>query len=388
VCGIVAGTKSEDSSQIGRFGIGFKSVYSYTSSPEIYSANKSFKIENYVHPYSINKKEKMKQGETLFIIPFNHTKKNRKKSFDEIKSRLKHIGLETLLFLKNIYEIEWNIYEEEDKDSGCYFKEIYEINNDYKKVNIIGKKDANTEPNEESWIVFARSVEFEGNSLLVEIAYKTKVEKQKSGKEKTTIISSDNAKLSAFFLTDKDTYLKFIIQAPFRTTPARDNILIEDELNIYLINEIAELVSYSISKIKEIGLLDINFINTLPIIDYGDEDNIKYYIYNIIFNKVKEKFLSDESLLPDYQGGYIKSSQALLARGKDLIDLLTPGQLSMLFNRNDLVWLNDAITVDRNRELRKYLCHVFKVVLIPIFCGLLSEAHTIDDGFYKFENRS
>ena len=37
LCGVGEGTKTEDITQIGKFGIGFKSVYAYTSSPEVHS---------------------------------------------------------------------------------------------------------------------------------------------------------------------------------------------------------------------------------------------------------------------------------------------------------------------------------------------------------------
>ena len=46
VCGIADGTK-EDGTRIGHFGIGFKAVYGYTSTPEIYSGKYSFRIKDY-----------------------------------------------------------------------------------------------------------------------------------------------------------------------------------------------------------------------------------------------------------------------------------------------------------------------------------------------------
>src|SRR2546423_6888202 len=37
ICGIAEGTKSDDLTAIGRFGIGFKAVYAFTDAPEIHS---------------------------------------------------------------------------------------------------------------------------------------------------------------------------------------------------------------------------------------------------------------------------------------------------------------------------------------------------------------
>ena len=46
VCGIAESTK--DKFSIGRFGIGFKSVYTFTDRPEIHSGEEDFAVENYV----------------------------------------------------------------------------------------------------------------------------------------------------------------------------------------------------------------------------------------------------------------------------------------------------------------------------------------------------
>ncbi|HEY0716631.1 MAG TPA: hypothetical protein VGD68_03370, partial [Streptosporangiaceae bacterium] len=53
VCGVAQSSKSGDLTQIGRFGIGFKSVYAYTRSPRIYSAGERFRIESFVRPFAL-----------------------------------------------------------------------------------------------------------------------------------------------------------------------------------------------------------------------------------------------------------------------------------------------------------------------------------------------
>ena len=53
ICGLVEGTGTHDLTRIGKFGIGFKSVYAYTRSPEVHSGDEHFRIENYVHPGAI-----------------------------------------------------------------------------------------------------------------------------------------------------------------------------------------------------------------------------------------------------------------------------------------------------------------------------------------------
>lgn len=71
ICGVGEGTKAEDLTQIGKFGIGFKSVYAYTTTPEIHSGHESFRIENYVRPYAVQPRDIGDSWTTLFVFPFN-----------------------------------------------------------------------------------------------------------------------------------------------------------------------------------------------------------------------------------------------------------------------------------------------------------------------------
>ncbi|HCM14542.1 MAG TPA: hypothetical protein DHW79_01095, partial [Candidatus Cloacimonas sp.] len=56
ICGVGEGTKTEDLTLIGKFGIGFKSVYAITNNPEVHSGNDHFRIEHYVRPYGCEDK--------------------------------------------------------------------------------------------------------------------------------------------------------------------------------------------------------------------------------------------------------------------------------------------------------------------------------------------
>ncbi len=55
VSSMLMGTKDKNSAQtIGRFGMGFKSVFKYTDRPLIYSDNEKFVIKNYLLPEEID----------------------------------------------------------------------------------------------------------------------------------------------------------------------------------------------------------------------------------------------------------------------------------------------------------------------------------------------
>ncbi len=71
VCGVGKSAKSGDFTAIGKFGIGFKSVYAYTRSPRVHSGDEHFGIENYVRPFAVEPPAVPSAG-TLFVFPFDH----------------------------------------------------------------------------------------------------------------------------------------------------------------------------------------------------------------------------------------------------------------------------------------------------------------------------
>jgi hypothetical protein len=163
ISGLVEGTKSDDLTKIGRFGIGFKSVYAYTHTPHVYSADEAFCIRNYVHPASVSSVA-LDEGETLFRLPFDHPDVLSEEAFEEIASRLHNLGLRTLLFLRHIEQISWSI---QDKSKGEYTRNSKQLNAAC-QIHILSAYHDQIEE-KEGWLVYARPL---GKSLLhVEVAY-------------------------------------------------------------------------------------------------------------------------------------------------------------------------------------------------------------------------
>src|SRR5438132_6098595 len=71
ICGVGKSGKSGDLTAIGKFGIGFKSVYAYTKTPRIYSAAEHFRIETYVRPFPVEPVE-WPAAHTRFVFPCAH----------------------------------------------------------------------------------------------------------------------------------------------------------------------------------------------------------------------------------------------------------------------------------------------------------------------------
>ncbi|WP_353686204.1 DUF3883 domain-containing protein [Thermodesulfovibrio sp. 3462-1] len=335
VTGIGISKKKEDLNAIGKFGVGFKSVFAITQTPYIFSGEYKIKIEDFVVPVEINSNEKI--DKTLIRLPFNHKYRSPEEIFNLTKKKLEELDLKTLLFLKNINEIKW----ETPSSSGHYLKESKNIHGDknIKRVTIVSSSIT------EEYLVFRKPINIEDKELWVEVAYK--LDKDENNKE--IIVPELNSKLFVFFPTEKVTFLNFLIQGPLRTTPNRENIPLEDEQNKAIVEEIGNLVAESLLVIKNLGYLDVNFLNILPI---DPEHKEAEYIYAVIYNKVKAKLQSEE-LLPSFDGTYTKASDALLARGKELTEFLNSSDLQKLFSKK--CWLDTNITYDKTRELRDYL---------------------------------
>lgn len=381
ICGISAGTKEDDSFQIGKFGIGFKSVYAYTKSPEIYSGDKSFCINNYVQPFAIETKKDIINGDTLFVIPFNHDQIKKDVAHNEIRTKLIGLGLRTLLFLRNINEISWQV----GVFYGAYTCTSQKVD-DIRWVNLLCRDGEYKKYSEsgEKWLVLEKNItDNQKNQQKVEIAYLIN-KNLKLNKEQ--IVPTTNTDLVVFFPTTQKTHLNFIIHGPYDTTPARDQIR-NNSWNKKLIVDTAALVAESISTIKKMDLLDVSYLNTLPIdSENPDEQN---WMFSPIYRKVKEILLSGEKILPTHNGGYISAEQALIVRGKGLRDILSSEQISLLFKINNVEWLEENITHDKNPKLHSYLLKVLNIKEIDVeqFASNLTEdfiKEQTDDWITKF----
>ena len=110
ITGIGNSHKTQEANKIGRFGIGFKSVFAITDRPEIYTmveGNRfAFAIDHLVVPVFISGSyEQSHQYTTQFIFPFINEQEAM--LYSKIKERLSTLGLEALLFLQHLTSIEW-----------------------------------------------------------------------------------------------------------------------------------------------------------------------------------------------------------------------------------------------------------------------------------------
>jgi hypothetical protein len=349
---VLKGTKSDDRTQIGKFGIGFKSVYAFTATPEVHSGDEHFAIKRYIRPEAAKPYSNMEQGETLFIFPFDHIGLSADEAFDLILRKLRGLGPRVLLFLNRINEIEW--CAEPVGEKGQYLKDSKKREK-ASQVTVIGEH--NGEDEEENWLVFERPISDinDSDTAKVEIAFRLYTDEKYKIEEITKIKDSP---LVVYFPTEKPTRFGFLIQGPYRTTPSRDNIPKEDDWNKNLVQKTAALLIESLQHLKKMGLLNIAVLESLPIrMDDFPEDNMFYPIADT----VRDTLMSQELLLTD-SGNFVSADNAKLARGAELRKLLNSEQLRSLFQaKNNIEWLSGKITQDRAPDLRLYLMEQLKI---------------------------
>jgi hypothetical protein len=110
ITGIHDSTKAEAPDKIGKFGVGFKSVFVYTLTPTVQSGEFSFKITRLVMPEPIAP-EQTSPTITRFWFPFNNPKKPPAVAYAEVEVALNELAETTLLFLSNLKSIRWSILE-------------------------------------------------------------------------------------------------------------------------------------------------------------------------------------------------------------------------------------------------------------------------------------
>jgi len=363
---VASGTKTEDDLiTIGRFGVGFKSVYSYTDAPEIHCGDEHFRIKDYIRPESAPVQNIPKDLTTRFIFPFRGDScPSSDQAVSDISKRLRDLDVRTMLFLKNIEHVRWSVHGDE---TGEYLRETQACGAGH-QVSVLGHHGGHKDV-VETWLVFRKPVEgAEKEGKPIEIAFQLctvdEGETAKSMKRIRPLVprpgSALKSPLTVFFSTLTDTRLGFIIQGPYRTTPTRESIPDSDEWNRKLVCQTADMVVESLESLKRMGLLDVSALRSLPIVSDDFSPGTMFHpIYAAVENALREK-----SFLPAHDRGFVSASEACLTESGGLRDLLSTDQLTCWMNERPdshrvsngtMRWLSHKITTSAEPDLWSYI---------------------------------
>lgn len=331
--------KKEQNDKIGRFGIGFKSVYAITSNPHIQSGKYDFVITQFVLPNNFS--DNNSYIETTITLPFDHNQRSSTEIYEMILKKFESFEIYNLLFLSNLGSITF-IYNNQ--------KEIITRKSlKFKNSDSAEKVTLSLNGSKIEYLLFkseVRHADFQKlkNKQYCAVAFQIN--------EAGEIVKSDTSNLFVFFETGYETYLNFLIQAPFITTPARDNINTENSLNIELIEEINDLIVKTLMFFSDNNLITIGFLEQLPMENPGNEKG--KVIYRKVFDSVKLELKSGRNYIPTITPNSIRPvKDVALVRGRELISVLSSVEdLEELFGIK--YWVNTDITTDKYTKIFEY----------------------------------
>lgn len=324
-------TKKDDETQIGKFGVGFKAVYSYTTRPEIRSGEYSFAIRDLFVPESIG--GRAANGWTTFLLPFDRIEKPAETACAEVERGLCELDEKTLLFLNNIREI---TYALPSGDIG--FVKRTDVDDVTIRVEVSQGEDFV----ESSWLRLigpASTAHDDQNPLTVAAAFK--LGPKESGRSRTAaktgtpadaplaVVPLPAGDVSIYFPAAKETSnLRFHIHAPFASTVARDSVREMPE-NEQLVADIGDLIVQNLQGFRDRGLIDDGFLAALP----NGEDSLNP-MYGQLRSVILEAF--NELELTPVRGGGFGSARKLVSSPGEIRRLLREPDLAVLFTLTGL----------------------------------------------------
>lgn len=331
ITGVNSSTKKKDLDQIGKFGVGFKSVFVYTQTPTIYGAEFSFRITEYVMPEPVEADRQI-GNRTKFWLPFNNPKKEPATAFSDIAAGLSELSETALLFLPNIESIRWSI-------QGTSIGEILRIEHTAEHVEVLKQIDGRTTTSSH-FLRFSQVVKgLEKQRVAVAFALDAvpgdkALDAKKAIAEQLKVVPA-NGQVAVFFPAKKETSgLRFHLHAPFVPELSRASIK-DTPANKPLFEQLAELCVASLFRIRDLGLLTPEFLGVLPNPSdalgspHDDEDSP----YDAIREAIVEA-MNHEPLTPTNDKSHAPANTLYQAKAW-VKDLLTKDDIEYLIDYDD-----------------------------------------------------
>ena len=343
ITNIGKGSKRDKGDKVGRFGVGFKSVFVYTETPSIWSSTYSFMIRGLVLPEKITALPEL-NGQTQFEFPFNNPKKRPDSAYDEIRTGLDELAETTLLFLVNLKLVSWHIG---NADSGIVLK----IQHSEHHVEV--QKQFGDKTTESChFLKFTAPVhglEKQNVAIAFELDFLPDIKQFDCNlpiAKQLRIASASPGRVAVYFPAEKETSgLRFHLHAPFVPELSRASVK-ETPANAPLFDQLTDLVSSSLHAIRDLGLLAREFLAVLP----NRSDSIPERYQGVRKAIVEE--MDREPLTPVHGGnGHAPASQMIQAKAT-LKNLLSNEDLAFLHD-TDKYWATSA--TQRNSEVDRFL---------------------------------
>ena len=286
-----------DMERIGRFGVGFKSVFAVTQRPVIHSGEFHFAIENYIVPHLVDSKD---VGEkTLISLPLD----GPDGAHERVIGGLRNLSIFDMLFLTGVEEISW----ESDGEKHGLWREgrLMPCAGGGKSGIVTVRRESEEGQEEKKYWMFRRRMRIAGRKLYLQFACL-----MKDGE----LHGEENPPLYVYFPTSERPGFGFRIQIPYKPTIGRDHVNYGDGENKALTENVAHFVADLMPILRDKGLLTPRVIGDIFPVDKARAQNGESLLYTAMFDSVREKFLSGEKLLPTADGGYAAADESILGR--------------------------------------------------------------------------
>ncbi|MBR5545186.1 MAG: AAA family ATPase [Clostridia bacterium] len=357
ITSIANSNKTEAS--IGKFGVGFKAVFQYTSTPHIYGPDFKFRIDRFIVPTLLeNDFVGRKPDETLFVFPFDHSERSAKEAYEDISEKLRNLSF-PLLFLSKLKNIEFEF----ENVLGLYGKEIVSsrlFDDTVAEKICLTQNDGDNLYDENLWL-FSRLDDLNRR-------YSVGFFLDEKGQ-----LRPINEPAFCFFPTKEVTNLNFIVHAPFLLTDSREGIRAGVLHNDNMLEKLAMLAADSMVYLRDIGsessvrLITDNILNIIPVDSevFSDPSDKRKVSFLPFYNAIKDKFAS-ELLLPT-KTGYVATTDAYWAAVPQLTNLFSDSQLALVCENDNAHWafvgLGRDETQRNNKALFSYIDSLVKTNL-------------------------
>lgn len=362
LCDIGYSDKPEDGQTIGKFGLGFKSVFGICKTVHLHSAPPTpsaryprldIEIRGFTHAICIEPIKVPAGYTTLFILPF--AVGERFSSFDSLDElrrvlgeKLRGLKMESLLFMRHLREISYQFGNAEP--AGFTIQRSKDKKTRGTHVTLHGLNDADRQ----DFLCFSSPCD-EAPGRTLDIAFPLDVQGRVVKPKKTPPVF-------VYFPTGEDSHFNFIVQGPFRTTSDREKVYTDDALNKTLADQLATLFYDSVLALKGGGLLTADLLASLPLRPDTDPESDIYQALHqttlLLFAGAEDGTLPPQPLIPAADGtSFLTAPQALLARGQTLTKVFDNETISALINDDeDHGWVLPDITEGgKYRELHAFL---------------------------------
>ena len=344
---------------IGKFGVGFKSVFQYTSTPHIYDPNIFFKIDRFIVPTRIHEDFPGRQtDETLFVFPFDHVDRRETEAYGDIAEKLRSLDY-PLLFLLHLEYISLEIAG----TKGLYGKTLIQKQQfgDAVAQFIYLIKNDTDELNEDKLWLFSRK---DDKGLTYSVGFFLD--------EKGNLTAKKHSAF-CFFPTKEVTGLNFIVHAPFLLTDSREGIRAGVQHNKDMIKLLSMLAADSLVYLRDIGqangysLINDDIFDIIPYDEglFSDVNDKKKASFKPFYTAILEK-MSNEELLP-VSDGFVSQQNAYWASVPQIAEIFSDKQLAELCENEKAKWVFRSFgrqeTLRKNKALTDYAESITKAWL-------------------------